>query len=69
MISGREKRRSDIYKSLWDLVEWMLRGRDYHRVGPEFLRDLEIRELIYTYIYILVFSLSKTLSKDAVQVS
>ena len=43
---GREKRRSKIYKFLWDLIERMVGGREFHRVGPEFLKALEFREVL-----------------------
>ena len=43
MIMGREKRRS-IYE--WDLIERMVGGREFHRVGPEFLKALEFNVLL-----------------------
>ena len=49
MIMGREKRRSKIYKFLWDLIERMVGGRELHRVGPEFLKALEFREVLLNF--------------------
>ena len=50
MIRGREKRRSNIYK--YHLVK---RGgkrelpREIHRVGPEFVKVLEFREVVLEF--------------------
>ena len=47
MIMGREKRRSKIYKlCVCDLIERMVGGREFHRVGPEFLKALECMEVL-----------------------
>ena len=40
MIKDREKIRSKIYNFVWDLLGRMVGGKDYHRVGPEFLKAL-----------------------------
>ena len=72
MIRGREKRRSQIYKSFVGLIERMVGVREFHRVGPEYLKALEFREVllelweisrgaiyniyIYIYIYINIYS-------------
>ena len=37
MIRGREKRRSKIYNFVWDLLGRMVGGREFQRVGPEFV--------------------------------
>ena len=41
MIIGREKRRSKIYKSF---VERIVGVREFHRVGPEFLKAIEFKK-------------------------
>ena len=46
---GRDKRRSKIYKLLWDLIERMVGGKEFHRVGPEFLKALECREVLLEF--------------------
>ena len=49
MIRGREKRRSRFINILWDLIERMVGGREFHRVGPEFLKSLEFREVLLEF--------------------
>ena len=46
---GREKRRSNIYKSFVEQIERMVGGREFHRVGPEFLKALEFREVLLEF--------------------
>ena len=31
---------------MWDLIERMVGGREFYRVGPEFLKALEFREVL-----------------------
>ena len=49
MILGREKRRIRFINLLWDLIERMVGGREFHRVGPEFLKALEFREVLLEF--------------------
>ena len=48
MIMGREKRRSKIYKSFVGSNRTNGR-REFHRVGPEFLKNLEFREVLLEF--------------------
>ena len=34
---------------LWDLIERVVGGREFHRVGPEFLKALEYREVLLEF--------------------
>ena len=48
MIRGREKRRSNIYKSFVGSNRTNgipIGGREFHMMGPEFLEVLEFREV------------------------
>ena len=49
MIRGREKRRSKIYKSFVGSNRRMVGGREFHRVGPDFLKSLEYREVLLEF--------------------
>ena len=40
MIMGREKEEVRFINILWDLIERMVGGREFHMVGPEFLKAL-----------------------------
>ena len=38
MIMGREKEEVRFINLVWDLIERMVGGREFHRVGPELLK-------------------------------
>ena len=50
---GREKRRINIYKSFVGsidlIIERMVGGREFHRVVPEFLKSLGLREVLLEF--------------------
>ena len=49
MIIGREKRRSTIYKSFVGSIERMVGGREFHSVGPAFLKALKFRDILLDF--------------------
>ena len=49
MIMGREKRRNKIYKSFVGYNRTNCRREEFHRVGPEFLKALEFREVLLEF--------------------
>ena len=54
MIRGREKRIVRFINLLWDLIEHMIGGREFNRVGPEYLKVLEFTEVLLESLSILV---------------
>ena len=46
MIRGREKKEVRFINLLWDLIERMVGGREFHRVGSEFLKALKCIEVL-----------------------
>ena len=47
MIERKEEVR--FINLLWDLIERMLGGMGFHKVGPEFLKALEFREVLLEF--------------------
>ena len=49
MIRVERKEEVRFINLLWDLIERMVGGREFHRVGPEFLKALEFREVLLEF--------------------
>ena len=49
MIWVERKEEVRFINLLWDLIERMVGGRKFHRVGPEFLKALEFSEVLLEF--------------------